>query len=223
MKKTAVLLALAAMLCSCINVNVNGGNTVKCAGEVVERDMAFSGFTGIKVEGAAEIDFCQANTFKVLVTANEEVFNYLDYTIKGNDLVLSTINHVNISAKVYKVLIEAPVITSIDIEGAAKMHLPGGYSSSEKLEIEIDGAGKLDFRGIDVPTLDLQINGAGEFDLAGIKVGTLEIEVNGAGKGAVSGVADFARISVAGTARINTAGLQCPSIEKHVDGLAVIK
>ncbi len=223
MKKTAIILALATFLCSCTNINVNGGKTVKCGGDVIEQTMDFSGFSCIKVEGAAQIDFSQADSFKVLVRANEEVFNYLDYTLDDKELLISTKDHVNINAKEYIVLIEAPQLSSFDVDGAAKIRIPGGYRSGNSLEIDIDGAGKVDFRGVDVPNLALTIDGAGEFDLNNIKVEKLKIEVNGAGKGSVSGVADYAKISVAGTAKINTAGLQCPDLEKNVDGLAVIK
>ena len=222
MKKIVIILSLAMILSSCVSI-VRGGKTVKCGGDVVEKAMDFSEFTGITVEGAAHIDFIRADEFNVTVSANQEVFDYLDYQLKGKDLVISTKDHVNISATLYKVLVQTPFIRTINIEGAAEIHMPGGYMSDEDLEIEIDGAGKLDFNGIEVPTLDLNINGAGEFALNNIKVGKLEIELNGAGKGSVSGVADYAKISVAGTASINASGLQCPNLEKHVEGLAVIK
>ena len=189
----------------------------------MEQAMDFAGFTSITVEGAATIDFVQAESFKVLVTANEEVFNYLDYNIKDNALVLSTKDNVTIDAKEYKVLIEAPAITPVVVEGAAVLNIPGGYKSEENLEIEIDGAAKLNLSGVEVPVLDITINGAGKFALNDINVDKLKIEVNGAGSGSVSGVANSAKLTVAGTASIDASALQCPDIEKHVDGLARIK
>ncbi|MBR5404524.1 MAG: DUF2807 domain-containing protein [Bacteroidales bacterium] len=223
MKKTAILLVLATILCSCVHININGGKTVKCGGDVVEQNMDFSGFTGVIVEGAAHIDFIQANTFLVQVAANEEVFNYLDYSMRGKNLVISTKDHVNINAKMYKVLIEAPVLRSINVEGAAEIHQPGSYKSEEGLEIDIDGAAKLEINKIEVPSLDITINGAGEFDISSIAVGVLEIEVNGAGSGSVSGVADYAKLSVAGTANIDARGLRCSNLEKKIEGFAVIR
>ena len=210
-------------LFSCVNINVNGGKPVKCKGEVMEQAMDFAGFTGITVEGAATIDYVQAESFKVLVTANEEVFNYLDYSIKDNELVLSTKDNVTIDAKVYKVLIEAPVINPVKVEGAAVLNIPGGYRSGENLEIVIDGAAKLNLIGVEVPVLDITINGAGKFALNDINVDKLEIEVNGAGSGSVSGVANYAKLDVEGAARIDASALQCQNIEKHADGLARIK
>ena len=223
MKKTVLFLTLTLILSSCVNINVNGGKPVKCKGEVVEQAMDFSGFTGITVEGAATIDYVQAESFKVLVTANEEVFNYLDYSIRHNELVLSTKDNVTIDAKVYKLLIEAPVINQVIVEGAADLNIPGGYKSEENLEIEIDGAARLNLSGVELPVLDIAINGAGKFALNDINVDKLEIEVNGAGSGSVSGVANYAKFIVAGTGRIDASALQCPNIEKHVEGLGIIK
>ena len=223
MKKTAILLTLAVLLCSCVNININGGKTVKCDGPVTEQAMDFSGFTQISVEGAVEIDFVQADTYNVLVTANEDVFNYLDYRQEENKLVFSTKDHVNINAKEYKVLVQAPVLKSFKVEGASKFHLNNGYKSSENLETQVDGAAKMDLNGVEVPSLDIEMNGAGEFTLSNIKVVNLEVEVNGAAKGSVSGTADNAEITVAGAARIDISKLQCPNVEKHVEGLGVIK
>ena len=222
MKKIAIILSLTMILSSCVSI-VRGGKTVKCGGDVVEKAMDFSDFTGITVEGAAHIDFIRSNEFNVTVSANQEVFDYLDYQLKGRDIVIATKDHVNISATLYKVLVQTPFIRTINIEGAAEIHFPGGYRSDEDLEIEIDGAGKLDFNGIAVPTLDLNINGAGEFALNNIKVENLVIDLKGAGRGSVSGTADYAKLSVSGTANIDASGLQCPNIEKHVEGLAIIK
>lgn len=222
MKKIAIILSLTMILSSCVSI-VRGGKTVKCGGDVVEKAMDFSDFTGITVEGAAHIDFIRSDEFNVAVSANQEVFDYLDYRLKGRDLVIATKDHVNISATLYKVLVQTPFIRTINIEGAAEIHFPGGYRSDENLEIEIDGAGKLDFNGIEVPTLDLNINGAGEFALNNIKVENLVVDLKGAGRGTVTGTADNAKLSVAGTANIDASGLQCPNIEKHVEGLAIIK
>ena len=221
MRKIAIFLSLAMILSSCASI-VKGGNTVKCGGDVVEKNMDFSGFTGIIVEGATHIDFIDADEFNVTVSANEEVFNFLDYRIKGKDLIISSKDHVNISATMYKVLIQAPFISTFDIEGAAEIHIPGIYTSDKDLLIEIDGAGKLDFHGIEVPTLDIIINGAGVFDLDNIKVNELDINLIGAGRGSVSGTAEYAKLTVSGTASIDASELNCPNIEKHIEGYAVI-
>lgn len=223
LKKTVLLLSMTMLFCSCTGTIINGGKTVKCNGPVTERSMDFTGFTCISIEGAVDIDFVQSDIFKVLVTANEEVFNYLDYSQKDNELVLSTQNHVNINAKEYKVLVQAPVLKSFKVEGAAKFHLDGGYISSESMETEIDGAAKLYINGLQVPAFNIEVNGAGEFTLSDIQVENLDVEVNGAAKGSVSGTADYAKLTVSGAASIDASALQCPNIEKRVEGLAVIK
>lgn len=223
MKKTLLLLSMTMILFSCVNINVKGGKTVKCTGEVVDQAMELANFTGITVEGAATIEIVQADDYSVLVTANKEVFNYLDYSLKESELILSTIDHVNIDAKVYKVLIQAPAVNQVKVQGAADLHLDGGYKSNDNLEIEVDGAAKLNLTGVEVPTFDITINGAGKFGLNDINVDKLEIAVNGAGSGSVSGIANYAKLSVAGTANIDASALQCPNIEKHVEGLAKIK
>lgn len=226
MKMLVSFFLSAVCLCSCINVNVRndgGGKTVKCKGEIIEQTMDFTGFTAITVEGAARIDFVQADEFKLLVKANEDVFDYLDYYMRDTELVLSTKDHITIQADEYKLLIQAPAISPLKVEGAAQINIDKGYVSDKEFAVEIDGAATLDFTGIVVPSLDLVINGAGKFALRDIQVGTLEAEINGAGSGSISGVADSAKLTVAGAGNINVRKLQCPNIEKHAEGLAVIR
>ena len=226
MKKIFALIIVMAGMSSCI-INVNGINgdgnkTVRCSGEVIEKDMQLSGFDRIEVQGSADAEFFQGDEFKVVVTANEEVFEHLDYKVEDGILILSTVDHVNIMAKEYNVSITAPVLKDMTVKGAADFDM-NGYRSDEGLSIDVMGAGDISIENITVPTLSVEIKGAGDLDVDDMNVGELVIDVKGAGDVTVSGKATKARFEVSGAGEIDARGLKCDDVKTSKNGFAAIK
>lgn len=247
MRKTLILLAAVVAVCSCkidINgVHINGSNKIRCAGEVIEKTMDFSDFDALHLQGAAKVQFAQADSFLVSVKANEEVFDYLEYTMDGTTLVLGTKNFVTIVAKTYIITVHAPLLTNVKVSGAADLNIPEGYSSDQPVMVEVNGAGDLNFTGIAVPSMTISINGAGDLDLADARIPELSVTVNGAGdldidnivtdavdvtvRGAgdvrISGQAGEADFRVSGAGNVDARELKCENITTAKHGAASIK
>ena len=246
MKKTLILLVAAMAMCGC-TINFDGfsfsGNKVRCGGEVIEKKMDLAGFDEIKLEGAAKVVFAQADSFLVSVKANEEVFDYIDFQVNGNELLLSTKNHVNILAKTYVITVNAPLLKDISVSGAADMDVLDGYKSEQPVNISINGAGDLNLVDIAVPSMTMVINGAADLDLTDSNIPELSVTVNGAGdldidnivadaiditvRGAgdvsISGKAGEADFRVSGAGSVDAHGLDCENITTAKHGAASIK
>ena len=196
----------AAVLCaSCVfsgngfkNMKFDKGKGVECKGPVVVRTMDFGGFDEIVVNGMSDMELVQGENFQVSVKANEEVFDHIDYKVVDGALILETKEQVVIKAEEFDVRITLPLLKSLTVNGAADVDLKGGYSASDSLRVEINGAGDFDLSGIKVPALAFQLNGAGDIEASGLDVGDLSMEVNGAGDIDVSGKAVNASFSVSG-------------------------
>ena len=225
MKKLFVLI-MAAGMCACtININGVGGDfnkNVRCGGDVVERALDLSGFDSIEVLGSADAEFIQGETFRVVVKANEDVFDYLDYTVEDGILKLATVNNVNIIAKENSVTITAPVLKGVTVKGAADLDMEK-YASAEDLAIEIMGAGDIDIEDVAVPVLSIDVRGAGDVDATDLNVEELKISVAGAGDVHLSGKAGKASLSVSGAGDIDARGLECDNISTSKNGFASIR
>ena len=227
MKKIMVIMAAAALLAAC-NFNMNGitvgnGKKVTCKGPVVEKTLDLTGFDAIVVNGSSDMELTQGETFKVLVKANEDVFQYLDYKVSGGKLVLETVDNVNIRAEEFNIYITLPTLKSLEVNGAADVDLKNGYKSSEALEVEVNGAGDFEFNSITVPTLSFELNGAGDIEADNIDVEELKVMVNGAGDIDLSGKAVKASFSVNGAGDIDARRLDCQDFTTSKSGLASIK
>ena len=225
MKKIFALFITAASLMAC-TFNFNGfgqgdNRTVRCGGDVIEKNMQLSDFDAIEVLGSADVDFIQSERFSVVVKANEEVFEYLDYEIEDGTLVIKTKDNVNVIAKEYNVTVKAPELKAMTVKGAADFDMKG-YESANGLTIDIMGAGDITIKDITVPSLDVDVKGAGDIDIEMLSAGKISIDVKGAGDAKISGKADTASFSVSGAGSINARGLKCENISTTKNGVASI-
>ena len=225
MKKVFALIIAVAGLAAC-TININGfGNgenkTVRCGGDVVERDMQLSDFESIEVRGSADVDFIQSSVFSVVVKANEEVFDYLDYEVSDGVLQLKTKDNVNIMAKDFDIFVKAPVLKGMTVKGAADFDIDG-YESDSNLVIDVMGAGDVTLNRIKVPELSIDVKGAGDIDIDGLEAESVSIDVKGAGDARVTGKADKASFSVSGAGSINARGLKCDQVSTSKNGVASI-
>lgn len=221
MKRFVIAIAVMAILSSCINIHIGNGKT--CKGPVVEKNMELSGFTSIVVNGSSDLTFTQADAFSVVVTANEEVFDYIDYKVENGVLIIGTKNGVNIRAEKYEVDITLPYVESITLNGAADINQKGAYVSDRDLKVQVNGAGDLNFLSIQVPGLMFSANGASDIKASGLDVQNLTVSVNGAGDAVLSGKAASAVFSVNGAGDIDARGLECDNVSTHKAGVASIR
>lgn len=229
--KRVVSLIGAAMLCAaCVfpinglnGVTVNNGKKVTCKGPVITKELDLSGFDAITVNGSSDMELFQGESFQVVVKANEEVFDYIDYKVEDGVLILETKDQVNIRAEEYDVTITLPVLKELIVNGAADVDIKKGYAASENLNVQVNGAGDFDLSGIAVPSLSFTLNGAGDIEADGLDVDKLSVAVNGAGDINVSGKAGKASFRISGAGDIDARGLDCESVTTHKSGMASIR
>lgn len=224
MKKVLIALcALAVIATSCINIHVGNGKTIRCKGPVVEKNMELYGFSSIVANGSADLSFMQADAFSVVVTANEEVFEYLECKVADGVLIIGNKNGVNIRAEKFEIAVALPYAESITLNGAADVDQKGAYVSDKGLNVHVNGAGDLCFVSIQVPSLGFSANGAADIKASGLDVQNLTVNINGAGDAVLSGKAASATFSVNGAGDIDARNLDCDNVSTHKAGVASIR
>ena len=212
------------MLSSCLNIHIRtNGKAIRCKGPVVEQSFDLKDFSAITVNGSADIKIAQGDSFSVLVTANEEVYQYLDYRVEEGVLILETKDNVQLKAETHHLAVTLPCLETLKINGAADADIENGYVSGKPMVIEVNGAGDFDFESIAVPSISFTLNGAGDIDAKGLDVEKVSVIVNGAGDITLAGRATEAVISVHGAGDVDARGLVCDQWETHRAGLATIK
>ena len=246
--KKIMIAAAAVLLCtSCFHVNKNykQGDTgdfvegfqegfsegrkasrkpIKGEGAVVSKSFDLKDFDQIVINGHADVSFTQSDAYEVTVRTQENILEWLDYKVEGTTLVIEAKDKREIRAEEYDLVIQAPALKKLVVNGASDFNV-GSLRSEEDLDIEINGAGDLDFDRIQCSSLTLEVNGAADANLTSISVQKdLKVEVNGAGDVKVTGNAQSASFSVNGAGDIDATGLKVAGeVSKHTSGLASIK
>ena len=228
MKKILYLAAVTLLCSSCFHVNTNwngGKNAIKGEGPVVSKTFEdLKDFDKIEINGHADVNFTQSSVYEVTLRTQENVLDYLDYKVVGTTLVIETKDHRSIRAEEYDLVIQAPALKSIEVNGAADFDIESGLVSEDDLRIEVNGAGDLTFNSVRCNDLVVEVNGAADVELDGIEVRKLKVEVNGAGDAEIDGYAAEASFSVNGAGGIDARGLKVAGeVRKSTSGLAKIQ
>ena len=227
--KYILCIAAVTLLCSaCFHVNTNwsgGKSAVKGEGPVISKTFEdLKDFDKVEINGHADVTFTQTPGYEVTLSTQANVFDYLDYQVVGSTLVIETKDHRSIRAEKYDLVIKAPALKRIEVNGAADFDIPDGLTSEDDLKIIINGAGDLTFAAIRCKDLTVEVNGAADAELTGLEVGMLKVEVNGAGDAEISGHAAEASFAVNGAGGIDARGLKVAGeVSKRASGLAKIQ
>ena len=230
--KQILSLAAAALLCaSCFHVNSNfkgtvgGKDAIKGEGPVVSKTFEdLKDFDAIEINGQADVTFTQSAAYEVTLHTQENILDYVDYHLEGTTLVIQLKDHRTARAEKYDLVIQAPDLRKIEVNGAADLKMPAGLRTEGDLAVEVNGAGDLDFAGIRCNSLKMMANGAADITASALDVQSLKVEVNGAGDVNLDGQAGDASLSVNGAGDIDARNLKVAGkVSKHASGLAKIR
>ena len=228
MKNILYIAAVTLLLSSCFHVNTNwsgGKNAIKGEGPVVSKTFEdLKDFDKIEINGHADVNFTQSSVYEVTLRTQENILEYVDYKVVGTTLVIETKDHRSVRAEKYDLVIQAPALKRIEVNGATDFDIPAGLTSEDDLQIVVNGAGDLAFDAIRCKDLTIEVNGAADVDMTGIEVARLKVEVNGAGDANVSGNAANASFAVNGAGAIDARELKVAGeVKKSSSGLAKIR
>ena len=212
MKKLTIALAMLFMALSSLAYG-----EVK-SDRYVTKDYDYKGFTGISANGIYDVKLEKSNTWKVSISAPEELEDYIEVKVSNGKLILSLKQvPIRVSKKynnwTLTAYVSMPALYSLSLSGAAKFESNDPFDiGNRSFKLEITGAAKAKGLEIRAKELEMEMSGAtsatlsGEFDYADIEMGgaakcnfdifanELKQELSGAAKAYHSG--DFANVEV---------------------------
>jgi hypothetical protein len=185
MKKLIFILALVTVIISgtilsgCVRVDLAEKN-----GPITTREYNFTDFTGINIGYAFDFEVTPSDTYKVSITAGENVLEHIDVHKDGSTLVIEVNDWFFQWFSSPKVTITMPVLNELKLSGAARGSARGFKSSQD---------------------FDLQLSGATELDIA-METGDFVSELSGASRVIGSLTATSSDIELSGASRIELTG-----------------
>ncbi len=129
------------------------------------RQMSFSDFTALEAGGGFEITVTQSDSYSISITANDNLFDYIEVSKTGDTLSIGLQWSHSYQSVTLKARITMPELYRFELSGGA-LGSGGGFSSQNQLILGISGGSTLNL--IDMSIGDTQI------DLSGGSIAKME-------------------------------------------------
>jgi len=207
----AVLLT-SGLLAGCAG---DAGDVVEGSGNLDTQEMDFSGFTRVEVGHAFEVEIVQSASYSVSITADDNLFEYIEVSKKGETLKIGLK-----SGEYRNVTLEAeitmPDLYELDLSGAVR-GTAQGFSSSHDFTLDLSGASSLDMRDMSAGNIDFDISGASSVT-GDIGAGDADFDVSGASTVQLQGSAGDIVIEASGASHVDLAGFVVSNADVNLSG-----
>ena len=229
----AIIVAVCASFVSCINIT----NTSKRGcGNIVTSERTVSAFEQINAGSSAAVRFHVGDEFRVVVSIDENLYEYVETVTRNNTLRIGTTLRGSFSPTQFTVDVYAPTLSGVTVSGAGsfenveklivpsfEMNLSGagtirGATESENFSARVSGAGSIRVAGSSLQA-DFQISGTGGFNGSNFIVNSATARVSGVGSMEIY-VTDYLNATVSGVGSIHYRGN--PRVESRVSGVGSV-
>ena len=200
-------------------------------GPVHARQHDVSGFTGIRLNIAAEAVVTPGNSFRVQVEAEDNLLDEITTEVHGRVLRIGSRKCLKSNIKI-RILVTLPELNELEINGTGDIVLPDTFQV-DKIALEINGSGNINGRLIAAKIQstihgsgdirlsgsanehDIRIMGSGDVFAADLPCNASEIKVNGSGDVYVYAINEL-DAHINGTGNVHYKGK--PSVSVKING-----
>ena len=189
-------------------------------GNLKTEEFAFTDFTAAEGSWGFEINIKQSNSFSVVISADEKIFDNIKVIQTENTLMIGFEQGFNPGLLAKKAEITMPDLNKLILSGASK-GTAEGFSNSDQFVLGISGASYLEMTNINVGDLDINVSGASRLDARGTGNNLVSL-VSGASNIDLSNfVVNNVDIDISGASKatINTAGI----LDANISGASTLE
>lgn len=191
-----VAVAALSLLAGCFGTGASLGGA-RGSGRTETRNMDLGNFTAIDASYAFSVDVQQGEAFAVAVTADDNLWNYVDVRVTGQTLHLGLkqpggYTNTHLSAK-----ITMPALNGVTLSGASRATLAGFTKPANDLRVNLSGAS----------------NAGGQ-----IQAGTATFDLSGASRATLSGAANSTKVSASGASNVDLGDFPVDKAEVGLSG-----
>jgi len=185
------LLGMIMLLASCDKVNGDG--------PVVTETRNIVNFHGVDLRVSADVYFEPSASYKVEISAQQNVLDVMDTYVSNGNLVIRFENDVRVkSHEQITIRVWAPTADHFKISGSGSISATGVLSPAN-MELDISGSGNINIVELNTANIDVDISGSGDIKVNSGTATHEKIQISG------SGDVDFGNIA-ASSANTQTSG-----------------
>jgi hypothetical protein len=188
------LLGASAIIAGCVSVPLFVQRVVG-SGNRVTRQMDVREFTGIDASGAFRVTVVAGDAYSVAVTADDNLFEYIEVRKEGSTLRIgfNAMHPISLGSVSCNAEIVMPSLEYIRLSGAAQANI-SEFKTGKDFSADLSGASSLT-GSLDAARIQARASGASQIQLQGSS-GDLSINGSGASNVDLSGLQSGSRASV---------------------------
>ena len=128
-------------------------------GQIKTEEMQYSDFTSVDVGSAFNLEITKSNSYSVIITADEKIFDDIEVTKIGNTLAIGIKPGIIITVSTLKAQITMPNLNELVFSGASNGVIEG-FSTSELFVVKLSGASRLEMEDVNVGAVNFHLSGA---------------------------------------------------------------
>ena len=198
MRKTIILMA-AILLVILLVPGCFGSMTG--SGNLETQEFNYSDFTRVEVGNAFEVEVVPSSSFSIVITADDNIFDYLNVSKSGETLRIwlrSGYHYRNYTARAE---ITMPELYRLELSGATSGNI-GGFSSAHDFILGLSGASSLNISDMTAGDIRFDLSGASSLNGSITADGNARFEVSGASSVTLSGSANDLNADVSGASHL---------------------
>ena len=202
-------LAILASLPGC-------AGSVAGSGKLETRDFSLTGFTNVEAAATFEVVITESAVHSVSVTADNNLFEYLDIKTSGSTLYLGPKPGVSLLRGTLKASIGLPQLDGLELSGASDGRVTG-FTSTRPLTVVLSGASSARFD--DASAGETKLSLSGDSDLSGKLTGTdVTIELSGSSAISLVGSATTMNATGSGASELTLEEFVVKAADVRLDG-----
>ncbi|MFC2072414.1 head GIN domain-containing protein [Chloroflexota bacterium] len=209
MRKAIILITLVAVLAAAALLSgcaLTGPGNAVTEGNVVTEEKDFTDFTRVQVEGTFEVEIIRSDSFSIIISADESLFDYVEVSKVGETLRIylnprHTFTDFTWQEKTLKAKITMPNLYGLQLLGATTATATG-FKSSENFNLDVSGASSLDMDDFEARDVKFEVSGASRVS-GNITADDAEFEASGASSVVLEGSANDIILNLSGASKID--------------------
>ncbi len=209
------VLGLAALACSFLSMSPN---TVVGNGHVISESRTVPSFTGVELQGSADVKVVPGSTQSVVVEADDNIVPLVETTVRNGTLVIRNRLNTNIMTSNHmRVTVTMNNPSRVVLGGSGNMDVSG--VSGPDLTVDLSGSGEILVNGT-ADHVTITLPGSGNINCEALKAKSAKITILGSGTVTVY-VSESLDGTIMGSGTIHYAG-NPPQVTKHISGSGTI-
>ena len=195
-KRIIVCLTTFMLIAGLIPAVIGCGKPITGSGKLETREMDYTGFTKLTVGSGFEVEITRAGSFSVSITADDNLFDYLDVKKVGSTLYIGLKRPRIYLHTTQRATITMPDLLGLELSGTSRGDV-SGFSSTDSLTLRLSGASYLSIDNVEAGNTNLEVSGASKLS-GSISIADGNLNVSGASNVELEGTAGDVDIEVSG-------------------------